>query len=44
LGWQVPLPDGALDVAVYCLSLMGTNYLDFVREGVRTLKAGYACA
>ena len=33
----VPLPDGAVDVAVFCLSLMGTNRADFVREAHRVL-------
>lgn len=39
---RVPLPDAALDAAVFSLSLMGTNYLDFVREARRTLKPGGA--
>jgi len=37
---SVPLPDGALDVAVFCLALMGSNYADFLREAHRTLKPG----
>lgn len=37
---DVPLGDAVLDVAVFSLSLMGTNYLDFVREAHRTLKDG----
>lgn len=35
---HVPLPDASLDVAVLCLSLMGTNYTEFIREANRTLK------
>ncbi len=35
---QVPLEDGVLDVAVFSLSLMGVNYMDFIREAWRTLK------
>ncbi|KAI8874269.1 hypothetical protein GQ42DRAFT_175883 [Ramicandelaber brevisporus] len=38
---HVPLPDDAgLDMAVFCLSLMGTNFMDFVREANRILKIG----
>ncbi|KAI9015995.1 methyltransferase-domain-containing protein [Hyaloraphidium curvatum] len=37
---RTPLEDRSVDVAIFCLSLMGTNYLDFVREAVRILKAG----
>lgn len=37
---SVPLPDAALDVAVFCLSLMGTTYAQFLREAHRTLKKG----
>eukprot|EP00124_Ichthyophonus_hoferi_P004352 Ihof_evm2s468 gene=Ihof_evmTU2s468 len=35
---HVPLPKASLDVAVYCLALMGTNYIDFLRESHRVLK------
>lgn len=35
---DVPLPAECLDVAVFCLSLMGTNYTEFLRESNRTLK------
>eukprot|EP00947_MAST-08B_sp_MAST-8B-sp1_P000877 g877.t1 len=37
---DVPLADGALDVAVFCLALMGTNVVDFVTEAHRVLKPG----
>jgi len=37
---KVPLPSQSVDVVVFCLSLMGTNYIDFVREGVRLLRSG----
>jgi ubiquinone/menaquinone biosynthesis C-methylase UbiE len=37
---NVPLADATLDVALFCLSLMGTNCLDFLREAARTLKVG----
>ena len=33
---NVPLPSGALDVAIFCLALMGTNYVDYV-DFLRTL-------
>ena len=39
---HVPLPDGALDVAVYSLALMCTNVQDFVAEANRVLRVGGA--
>ena len=35
---NVPLPSAALDVAIFCLALMGTNYVDFLREAHRLLR------
>ncbi|CAN6674467.1 25S rRNA (adenine(645)-N(1))-methyltransferase [Trichomonascus vanleenenianus] len=35
---NVPLPDESVNVVVFCLALMGTNFLDFIREGLRILK------
>ena len=35
---NVPLDDGVVDVAVFCLALMGTNIADFIREAHRVLK------
>ena len=35
---HVPLPDNSVDVAVFCLSLMGTNLADYIREARRVLK------
>jgi hypothetical protein len=35
---HVPLENGALDVAIFCLSLMGANLTDYVREGHRCLR------
>jgi superfamily II DNA or RNA helicase len=35
---HVPLEDGALDIAIFCLSLMGANFTDYVREGHRCLR------
>ncbi|XP_061637287.1 ribosomal RNA-processing protein 8 [Phyllopteryx taeniolatus] len=37
---NVPLPDGSVDIAVFCLSLMGTNLADFLAEANRVLKRG----
>jgi hypothetical protein len=37
---HVPLNDGALDVAVFSLSLMGLNYADYLKEAYRTLRFG----
>lgn len=34
---DVPLPDSSVDVVVFCLSLMGTNYADFIKEARRIL-------
>jgi ribosomal RNA-processing protein 8 len=36
---NVPLASATVDVAVFCLSLMGTNLADFVREAHRVLKS-----
>jgi superfamily II DNA or RNA helicase len=35
---HVPLEDGALDVAIFSLSLMGANFTDYIREAYRALK------
>lgn len=37
---HVPLPDKSVDVVVFCLSLMGTNIGDFLKEANRVLKIG----
>jgi ribosomal RNA-processing protein 8 len=34
----LPLKDGSIDVAIFCLALMGTNWLDFVEEAYRILR------
>lgn len=39
---RVPLGKGAVDVVIFCLSLMGTNWMDFIREAWRILKGGKA--
>lgn len=35
---EVPLADASLDVAVFCLSLMGVDWLDFLTEARRCLR------
>ncbi|KAJ7389714.1 25S rRNA (adenine645-N1)-methyltransferase [Desmophyllum pertusum] len=37
---KVPLSSASVDVAVFCLSLMGTDLVDFLREAHRVLKPG----
>ncbi|KAF2469644.1 uncharacterized protein BDR25DRAFT_304363 [Lindgomyces ingoldianus] len=34
----LPLPDSSIDVAIFCLALMGTNWLDFIDEAYRILR------
>ena len=38
---QVPLPNNSVDIAIFCLSLMGTNLVDFLVEAKRVLKPRY---
>jgi superfamily II DNA or RNA helicase len=33
-----PLDDGVLDLAIFCLSLMGANFTDYIREAHRCLR------
>ena len=35
---HVPLDDETLDVAIFSLSLMGSNFSEYVREAYRALK------
>jgi ribosomal RNA-processing protein 8 len=35
---NLPLPSGSVDVAIFCLALMGTNWLDFIDEAYRILR------
>ncbi|KAI8319609.1 hypothetical protein GQ54DRAFT_265009, partial [Martensiomyces pterosporus] len=37
---HVPLKDGVVDVAIFSLALMGTDFLGFIREANRILKQG----
>ncbi|CCE89479.1 25S rRNA (adenine645-N1)-methyltransferase TDEL_0A01470 [Torulaspora delbrueckii] len=34
---HVPLPDNSCTIVVFCLALMGTNFLDFIKEAYRIL-------
>lgn len=34
---NVPLPDESCSVVIFCLALMGTNFLDFIKEAYRIL-------
>ncbi|KAI0971373.1 methyltransferase-domain-containing protein [Xylaria arbuscula] len=34
---NLPLVDGSVDVVIFCLALMGTNWLDFIEEAYRIL-------
>jgi hypothetical protein len=38
---NVPLTNNSVDVAIFCLSLMGTNFLSFVKEACRYTKLQY---
>lgn len=35
---NLPIPAESVDVAIFCLALMGTNFLDFVDEAFRILR------
>lgn len=35
---NLPTPDGSVDLAIFCLSLMGTNWVSFVEEAWRVLR------
>jgi ribosomal RNA-processing protein 8 len=39
---RVPLKAGSVDIVIFCLSLMGVNFMDFLQEAFRILKDGYA--
>lgn len=40
---SLPLADGSVDVAILCLALMGTNWVDFVEEVGRVVRWGGEC-
>lgn len=35
---NLPLEDGSIDIAIFCLALMGTNWVDFIEEAFRILR------
>ncbi|KAK7518408.1 methyltransferase-domain-containing protein [Phyllosticta citriasiana] len=35
---NLPLADGSVDIAIFCLALMGTNWPDFIDEAYRVLR------
>jgi len=35
---KLPLVDGSVDIAIFCLALMGTNWIDFIEEAFRILR------
>ncbi|KAK9459556.1 methyltransferase-domain-containing protein [Lipomyces oligophaga] len=35
---NVPLKDSSVHIVVFCLSLMGTNFVDFIKEAARIVK------
>ncbi|MCJ1411128.1 25S rRNA (adenine645-N1)-methyltransferase [Ptychographa xylographoides] len=35
---SLPLPDASVDVSIFCLALMGTNWIEFVEEAWRVLR------
>ncbi|TVY89332.1 25S rRNA (adenine-N(1))-methyltransferase [Lachnellula willkommii] len=35
---NLPLVDDSIDVAIFCLALMGTNWIDFIEEAYRVLR------
>ncbi len=41
---HTPLPDSSVNVAVFCLSLMGTNYMDFVVVRRRAARCGFVAS
>ncbi|KAI4092983.1 MAG: hypothetical protein LQ344_003130 [Seirophora lacunosa] len=40
---HLTLPDSSADVAIFCLALMGTNWVDFVAEAARVVRVGGEC-
>ncbi|KAI9641092.1 25S rRNA (adenine645-N1)-methyltransferase [Ciborinia camelliae] len=35
---NLPLEDGSIDIAIFCLALMGTNWIEFIEEAFRILR------
>jgi len=39
--FQVPLQSSSVDIVVFCLSLMGTNLVEYLCEASRVMKIGF---
>ena len=39
--FQVPLENKSVDIVIFCLSLMGTNFMDYLVEAHRILVVGF---
>jgi ubiquinone/menaquinone biosynthesis C-methylase UbiE len=37
---NIPLKDNDVDICIFCLSLMGSNFIEFINEARRILKSG----
>ncbi|KAF3105651.1 25S rRNA (adenine645-N1)-methyltransferase [Orbilia oligospora] len=37
---NLPLPNGSVDIAIFCLALMGTNWPTMIEEAIRVLRNG----
>ncbi|KAL8944384.1 MAG: hypothetical protein Q9211_000618 [Gyalolechia sp. 1 TL-2023] len=40
---HLSLADSSVDIAIFCLALMGTNWVDFVGEAARVVRVGGEC-
>ncbi|KAL8709339.1 MAG: hypothetical protein Q9220_005932 [cf. Caloplaca sp. 1 TL-2023] len=40
---HLPVANNSADVAIFCLALMGTNWIDFVAEAARVVRVGGEC-
>ncbi|MCJ1225522.1 25S rRNA (adenine645-N1)-methyltransferase [Toensbergia leucococca] len=37
---ELPLEAGSVDIGIFCLALMGTNWIEFVEEAARVIRTG----
>ncbi|KAI4171089.1 MAG: hypothetical protein LQ343_004501 [Gyalolechia ehrenbergii] len=40
---HLPLADSSVDIAIFCLALMGSNWVEFVAEAARVVRVGGEC-
>ncbi|KAI4108718.1 MAG: hypothetical protein L6R37_000882 [Teloschistes peruensis] len=40
---HLPVADSSADVAIFCLALMGTNWVDYLAEAARVIRVGGEC-